>query len=140
MERCSTEIVLANGDDLLRAEHGLLEPGQVRSLSAKAEISRRPFELVLPEAFIAALGLSPDRRATIRRSDGRQEERAAVETVHLACGGRRGLFRAIIDPSRTLPLIGALVLQALELIPDFTTGMLTAGGPDGIFAEFDPAF
>lgn len=140
MERCSTEIVLANGEDLLRAEHGLLEPRHVRRLAAKAEISRKPFELVLPEGFIALLGLKPDRRATIRRPDGRKEERAAVETVHLACGGRRGLFRAIIEPGRTLPLIGALVLQALDLIPDFASGMLVAGGPDGIFAELDPTF
>jgi hypothetical protein len=51
--------------------------------------------------------------------------------------GRRGTFRAILEPDRTDALIGAIVLAGLDLLVDCHIQSLHPRDPDQIIAEIE---
>jgi hypothetical protein len=51
--------------------------------------------------------------------------------------GRHGLFSAIVEPKRATALIGAIVLEELDLMVDCTTQTLHPRDPKGIVSEIE---
>jgi hypothetical protein len=74
---------------------------------------------------------------TVRFADGRREPRTVVGAVQLEIQGRSSVFTAVVEPGRTDALIGAIVLDELDFVPDCTRQVLLPRDPHGLFAEIE---
>src|SRR5947209_5656929 len=124
MGRVIVEIVVANYHDVHRVADGALSPDQVRQARLPALVDTGANWLVLPEPVANQLGCPKGQPAMVRFADGRVEFRDVVEEVRLELLGRHGIFRAIVEPNRTDALIGAIVLEDLDLLVDCTNQTL----------------
>ena len=57
--------------------------------------------------------------------------------VHLTYAGRGSVFDAVVEPDRDSALIGAIVLESLDLLADCTTQTLVPRDPERITSEIE---
>ena len=86
---------------------------------------------------MATLGLPPAGQVTVKYADGRREPKGIVGDVELEIQGRSSVFTAVVEPGRSDALIGAIVLEELDLLPDCTRQVLIPRDPSGLFAEIE---
>ena len=91
----------------------------------------------LPATLATQLGVPSGGDVTVHYADRRSAKRSLVEEVHLELLGRHGTFRAVVEPDRDIPLIGAIVLEDLDLLVDCTKQILMPRDPTGIVAEIE---
>src|SRR5262245_30920286 len=120
MGRFSVEVDLANNEDLIHAKRGTIRPDQVRQVRIRGVVDTGAARLVIPESIAKQLGLSAPTTAKVRYADGRTADRQIAQQVHLQYAGREGVFNAVVEPARDSALIGAIVLEDLDLIVDCT--------------------
>lgn len=137
MGRVLVDVVVANNYDVLRSEDGTLAAAKVRRERVPAVVDSGASYLVLPEKVAAKLGVPATGKATVRYADRRKAQRTIVENVHLELLGRHGTFKAIVEPRRKDILIGAIVLEDLDLLVDCRTQVLEPRDPKGIIAELE---
>ena len=137
MGRFSVEVELSNNKDLFRAEEGLIQPQQVRQIRVRGVVDSGATQLVIPESVARQLGLETTGTAKVRYADGRTADRTIVANVHLAYGGRNGVFNAIIETGRDSALIGAIVLEALDFVVDCGAQRLVPRDPKQIVSEIE---
>lgn len=137
MGRFSVEIELANDEDLVRAKTGMIATDQVRRERIRGVVDSGATRLVIPEALARRLGLEEAGTAQVRYADGRTATRPMVQRVHLAYGGRASVFNAIVEPGRESALIGAIVLEDLDLLIDCTSQRLVPRDPKQIVSEVE---
>jgi predicted aspartyl protease len=135
--RFSVELEVANHEDVVQARKGFLMPEQVRRGRLSGVVDTGAARLVLPASLVAALGFPEAGQVTVRLGDGRREPEAIVGDVQLEIQGRSSVFTAVVEPGRTDALIGAIVLEELDLIPDCTRQALLPRDPHGLIAEID---
>jgi predicted aspartyl protease len=135
--RFSIDFEVANDEDLVRAKSGLITPAEVRRTRLSGVVDTGATRLVLPATVASALGLPETGTVTVRFADGRQGRKKTVGHVYLEIQNRGSVFSAVVEPGRTDALIGAIVLEELDLIPDCTRQALVPRDPRGIFAEID---
>jgi predicted aspartyl protease len=129
--RFSVEFEVANNDELAAARLGLLREDQVRRATIQGVVDSGATRLVLPEAVVKRLGLALGRSITVRYADGRRAKRKGAEGVYLKLLGRHSTFRAIVEPKRKTALIGAIVLEDLDLLVDCIAQRLVPRDPRG---------
>ena len=88
--------------------------------------------LVLPKTFADALGVPTVGKTNVRFADNRRVERQIVGDVWLRLCGREGVYKAVVEPNRGDALIGAIVLEDLDLIPDPKAGTCEPRDPEVI--------
>jgi predicted aspartyl protease len=137
MGRVAAELKLSNAGDREVADRGLMPADQVRTAVVTGIVDTGAAMLVLPEGVANQLGLRDNGQATVRYADHRTATRRIVEQLHLELLGRHGVFTAIVEPGRTTALIGAIVLEALDLLVDCRTQTLHPRDPDRIIAEIE---
>ncbi|MGH7223077.1 MAG: clan AA aspartic protease [Gemmataceae bacterium] len=137
MGRITVEVELSNGEDLVLAKKGVLAPDKVRRLRVAGLVDSGACYLVLPESIVLQLGLPEKGQTAVRYADRRTETRKVVSQVYLELLGRDGTFKAIVEPGRTDALIGAIVLEDLDLLVDCRTQTLQPRDPKGIIAEIE---
>jgi predicted aspartyl protease len=135
MGRFSVEVELANNQDLILVERGFLPPEQVRRLKLGGVVDTGATRLVLPAVVAERLGLTASGEVNVRYADGRTERRPLAGNVHLSYIGRSAVFTAVIEPQRQSALIGAIVLEELDLIPDCANQTLAPRDPNQIISE-----
>ncbi len=116
MGRFTVELEVANYEDVVRARWGELPLEQVRRTLITGLVDTGATDLVLPESVAQALGLRVLEEVTVRYADNRQAVRPEVGDVELKLLGRRKVFTAIAEPDRSEALVGAIVLEALDLV------------------------
>ncbi len=116
--RIIVEIEVANYGDLTLAERGLLRADQVRREVIQGVVDSGATKLVLPEEVVKRLGLPMGATVMVRYADGREAKRKGAEGVYLQLLGRHGNFRAVVEPKRKTALVGAIVLEDLDLLVD----------------------
>jgi predicted aspartyl protease len=130
--RFSVEFEVANNDDLALVRRGLLAPDQARRETIQGVVDSGAAKLVLPEAVVKRLGLPLGDKINVRYADGRKAQRRQAKEVFLKLLGRDGRFTAICEPKRETALIGAIVLEDLDLLVDCVAQRLVprdASGP-----------
>lgn len=137
MGRFSVEIELANNDDLARARAGDIPTDQVRRAHVRGMVDSGAAKLVLPESIVQQLGLRLAGKADVRYADGHVAERDMAQGVELTYAGRIGVFSAVVEPKRDSALIGAIVMEDLDLIVDFTKQRLEPRDPGKIISEIE---
>jgi predicted aspartyl protease len=135
--RFSVEIEVANYGDLELARRGLLPPDQVRRETIPGVVDSGAVRLVLPEAVVQRLGLPLGDPVPVRYADGRRGRRKVAKGVFAQILGRDGTFTAIVEPKRDTALIGAIVLEDLDLLVDCTNQRLVPRDPSGPLSEIE---
>lgn len=135
--RFSVEVELANNDDLALNRAGTLPDDQVRRMKVRGVVDSGAARLVLPEATARQLGLRTVGQTSVRYADHRTAQRNIAGDVELTYAGRSGVFHAIVEPSRNSALIGAIVMEDLDLIVDCTRQSLEPRDPRQIISEID---
>jgi hypothetical protein len=116
--RFSVDLEVANKDDLALVRRGLLSPDQVRRETIRDVADSGAAKLVLPEAVVRRLGLPLGDPIKVRYADGRRGRRREAKGVFVQLLGRDGIFTAISEPKRETALLGAIVLEDLDLLMD----------------------
>jgi clan AA aspartic protease len=137
MGRISIEIELANGEDLVLAKKGSLATDQVRRARVIGWVDTGASHMVVPESIAQQLGFPEKGQANVRYADHRKETRKVVDQVHVQLLGRDGTFKAIVEPARPAVLLGAIVLEDLDLLVDCRTQTLHPRDPNTIMAELE---
>ena len=135
--RFSVEIKLANYRDIIRAEERTIQDDEVRRLTVAGLVDSGATRLVLPKAVVEQLGLPLGKKINVQYVDGRTAQRHLVEGVFLEILGRQSTFRAVVEPKRTTALIGAIVLEDLDLLVDCAGERLVPRDPRGEFSEIE---
>ena len=113
--RFSVECQLANHKEVAWAEGGFIPADQVHRTTVSGVVDTGTSRLVLPPSAVVTLGLPESGHTVVKFADGRREPRATVADVQLEYGGRSGVFSAVVEPGRTDALIGAMVLEELDV-------------------------
>ena len=72
--------------------------------------------LVLPGEVVVRHGFPTIRRQAVKYANEETAERDVVGVVEVEICGRKGWFEAIVEPKKSYALIGAIVMEALDLI------------------------
>jgi predicted aspartyl protease len=137
MGRFSVDIELANYDDIARARAGDISADDVRRLTIRGVVDSGATRLVIPDAVARRLGLEASGETVVRYGDGRTAQRRMATGIHLTCTGRSSLFNAVVEPGRDSALIGAIVLEDLDLVIDCTHQTLSPRDPRRIISEVE---
>jgi predicted aspartyl protease len=137
MGRFSVPFVIANNRDVVQAAPGVPIPAGVKHLVLSGVVDSGAARLVLPQRAVDELQLQGHGETKVRYADGRRETRSVVTNVWLQLLGRDGVFSAVIEPDRSDALIGAIVLEELDLLVDCTTQTLRRREPDSILTEIE---
>jgi|SRR5579875_1532127 len=135
MGKINVEIALANNRDVQMFEGGSLAAEKVRRAWIRGLVDTGASHLVLPANVVKQLGLPEIRTSTVRYADQRKKCRRIVDQVQVELLGRRGTFKAVVEPERTDALLGAIVLEDLDLVPDCRTQTLQPRDPKQILVE-----
>lgn len=137
MGRFAVDVTLINNRDRILAQAGAIAEDEVRQTTLKGVVDSGAARLVLPETIADQLGLEEAPDATVRYADQRTASRRTAQEVRLRLLDREGVFSAILEPERTTALIGAIVLEELDLLVDCTNQSLHPRDPDRIVAEIE---
>ena len=137
MGRFSVDINVANNDDLALVRRGLLAADQVRRQTIPAVVDSGAAMLVLPQAVVKQLGLTLAEPITVRYADGRKARRREAEGVYVELLARHGTFTAVVEPKRDTALLGAIVLEALDLLVDCRNQCVIPRDPNGPVYEIE---
>jgi predicted aspartyl protease len=135
--RFTIDFEVANYGDLTLAARGLLSPDQVRRQTISGVVDSGAAKLVLPQAVVKQLGLPLGDKIKVRHADGRSVQRREAEGAYVELLGRHGTFTVIIEPKRTSALIGAIVLEDLDLLVDCQHQRLVPRDPHGPVYEIE---
>jgi len=135
--RFSVEVEVANYGDLTLVDRGLLPADQVRREIIRGVVDSGATKLVLPRAVVQRLGLPLGNPVKVRYADGRRARRPEVKGVFVQLLGRDGTFTAISEPNRETALIGAIVLEDLDLLVDCVEQRLVPRDPSGATYEIE---
>ncbi len=137
MGRISVEFEVANYGDLTLMQRGLLPPNQVRRETIQGVVNSGATKLVLPQAVVKRLDLPQGDPILVRYADGRRVQRAGAEGAYVQLLGRHGTFTAIVEPRRKTALIGAIVLEDLDLLVDCKSQRVVPRDPHGAIHEVE---
>jgi predicted aspartyl protease len=128
---------VANYADLIRAQDGTLPPDQVRREIIRGVVDSGAAKLVLPQAVVERLGLPLGNPVNVLYAEGRRARRREVKGVFLKILGRDGTFTAICEPKRETALLGAIVLEDLDLLVDCPNERVVPRDPSGAIYEIE---
>lgn len=137
MGRVIVDVALANHEDVILANAGMLAPEQIRRTTISGVIDTGATRLVLPQRVVQDLGLRISGEVTVRYADQRSAKRKLALDVELRLLDRESTFSAIVEPRRKDALIGAIVLEELDLIVDCPRQRVVPRHPEGIVSEIE---
>ena len=117
MGRFAVRVQLANYGDLEAARRGHLSQEKVRRSRIKGVVDPGATSLVLPLRVVKKLDLPVTDEVQVTYADGRTARRKTA-IAYLELMGRHGVYTAVVEPERRTALIGALVLEDLDLLVD----------------------
>ena len=135
--RFSIEFQVANHRDVIKAEEGLLPKDKVRRMTIRGLVDSGAGRLVLPKSAVQKLGVPLAAKTRVTYADRRSRTRDTVGDVEVEIQGRSGTFTAIVEPSRTEALIGAIVLEELDYLVDCLHQRLVPRDPRIVLSEIE---
>lgn len=89
-----------------------------KNAEVEAVVDRGATMLALPRELIDGLNLRKIRDAKVRYANNKVESKGIYGVVSLELKGRVGVFEALAEVSGSQPLIGQIVLEALDFLVD----------------------
>ena len=124
------QVALENPGDRAVVERGYGQESDVRNSTVDAVVDTGAVMLVLPQNVVERLGLETQRTVVVTHADERREERPLAGPVSVQIGNRSMSTDCVVGPPLSEPLIGLIVLEALDLIVDRTNRRLAPRYPD----------
>lgn len=118
--RFSVEFEVCNYADVDAARRNALPRNQVRRVTMRGVVDTGAARFVLPKSVVGQLGLFVTDKIKVRYADGRTAKRGMAEGAFVTLCGRHSTFTAVVEPKREGALIGAIVLEDLDLLVDCT--------------------
>jgi clan AA aspartic protease len=112
------EITLENIKDCGLAEHGYIKESEVRTLKVDATPDTGAWTLVINEDVRQKLGLEIKETRNSTLADGKTSSYAITESVNIYWKNRFTALPAVVVPGAKEVLLGALPLEAMDLIVD----------------------
>ncbi|MYH82526.1 clan AA aspartic protease [Candidatus Poribacteria bacterium] len=122
--RHTARIELANNDELVLANAGVMNPEDVRRITVEdALVDTGATRLGLPPSLIDQLGLTPFRSEPVRTVNG-LTELWIYSPVQFTLLARESITTVLGVPEGTPVLIGHLLLEDLDLCLDIKQGLI----------------
>ncbi len=137
MGRVIVQFELSNYYDIQQFEHGQLTPDKIRRVSLQGVVDTGAARLVLPAGVANQLGLPITGQSVVRYADHRREQRDVAKDAFVQLAGRGGVFNAILEPARTDALLGAIVMEDLDLVVDCTGQRVLPRDPNTVITEVE---
>ncbi|MDR0550752.1 MAG: aspartyl protease family protein [Spirochaetaceae bacterium] len=118
MYEVHTEITLKNGRDVMKAEEGSIKETEIRQVTVDAVVDTGAWTLVINEDTRAKLGLRVLGQDTVHLADGGVTSCIIVGPVEVWWKDRWNLQNALMLPNSKEILLGAIPLEAMDLIVD----------------------
>lgn len=129
--RHTAKIELANNDELVLANAGVLAPEDVRRITVEdALVDTGATRLGLPPPLIERLGLTPFRSEKVRTVNG-LTDLWIYSPVQFTILAREGITTVMGLPEGTPVLIGHILLEDLDLCLDIKKGLIYNPAHDG---------
>ena len=109
---------LENAGDREVVSEGLRDESTVRRATVEGVVDTGAVMLMLPEDVVSRLGLRTRRQVTVTYANEYRETRQVAGPVTVQIGNRFMNTDCIIGPPLSEPLIGQIVLEALDLVAD----------------------
>ena len=113
----SMELENTGDGDIVR--QGLRDESTVRRATVDGVVDTGAVMLVLPEDVVGRLGLRTRRQVAVTYADERREVRPVAGPVTVHIGDRFMIADCVVSPPSSKPLIGRIVLAALDLVADY---------------------
>lgn len=134
-ERVVGTILVSNNYRTRQSANNDLPPDQAPHFELDAVVDGKAMALVLPQDVADRLELPSAGATIVHYGDGSQKRRPRADQVQVEVLGRVGTFQAVLEPNRTTALLGAVVLESLDLIVDCGRGELKPRDPDVIIED-----
>jgi clan AA aspartic protease len=118
------EITLENIMDRGFADHGYIKEDEVRALKLEAMPDTGAWTLVINEEVREKLGLTAKKTTRSTLADGKTETYDVTESVEIRWKDRSTVLPAVVVPNAKDILLGALPLEAMDLMVDPVHGRL----------------
>ena len=118
MGEIRVDVELENFADRYLFRHKKIPAEQIRKHRMKATVDTGAVMTLIPQDVVEKLGLDIERTVVVRYADERKDERPVAGTVTLRIGDRFMNLDCIVGPPTSEALIGQIVLEELDLIPD----------------------
>ena len=118
-------IELENAADRGIVSQGLRDESTVRRTTVEGVVDTSAVMLMLPENVVGRLGLERQREVVVTYADERNETRPVAGPLTIRIGNRFMNTDCIVGPPLSEPLIGQIVLEALDLVTDCTNRTLS---------------
>ena len=118
------EITLANAGDISAARNGLISDAKIRAVTLKAMpdtgawTRQQGLALVINEDIRQKLGLAVEEMAESTLADGETDTYGITEGVKIRWKNRSTVHPAVVVPDAKDILLGALPLEAMDLMVD----------------------
>src|SRR5439155_9093628 len=120
---------------LLELEQGRITPDKVRQIVMSGIADSGATRLILPEQVVRQLGLPGTGQCSVRYADDHRVTREMVRNAHVQLLNRGSVFSAVVEPGRTDALLGAIVMEELDLLIDCIGQRLIPRDPNTIISE-----
>jgi predicted aspartyl protease len=112
------EITLANAADFSAARNGLIPDTKIRKMTVDAMPDTGAWTLVINEATRQKLGLVIEETSESTLADGKTDTYGVTEGVKIQWKNRSTILPAVVVPDAKDILLGALPLEAMDLMVD----------------------
>ena len=102
-----------------------IQEDEVKKHQMDAIVDTGAVMLMLPQEVVEKLGMEVLRTVIVTYADERREERHVAGTVTIKIGDRFMNTDCIVGPPLSEALIGQVILETLDLIPDCQRQILT---------------
>lgn len=125
MGEIRAKVRLENNDDRALFKAGRISEKEVRAVEIDAVVDTGAVMSLLPQDLVEVLGLETFDRRIVVLADEQKIELDRAGTLSLTVAGREMKTDCLVGPPGCEPLIGQLVMEALDLIPDPAKRTLT---------------
>jgi clan AA aspartic protease len=112
------EITLANARDIGNAKEGLIPDTKVRKMTIGAMPDTGAWTLVINEEIRQKLGLTIEETSESTLADGKTDTYNVTDGVKIQWKNRSIILPAVVVPDAKTVLLGALPLEAMDLMVD----------------------
>jgi clan AA aspartic protease len=110
------EITLKNAKDMVRAGDGLIPDYKIRQTTVNALVDSGAWTMVVNEATREILGLDAEKTAPGTLADGTKAEYKLSSQLEISWKNRQFICQAVIVPNAEENLLGAIPLEAMDLM------------------------
>ena len=125
MGEIKVRVELENFVDRYLYMNNKLPEGDIKKYATMALVDTGAVMLMLPRDVVEELGLTILRKVIVHYADERKDELDVAGTVTIRIGKRFMNTDCVVGPPASEPLIGQIILEALDLIADCQRQTLT---------------